>query len=681
MSRRRSFAPVSIALALAVALAIASMQAGTAPKQPKVDGRAAPLLKVDNLSFKDLNRNGVLDPYEDWRLPVDRRVADLLSRMTLEEKAGLMQITSFNAGLLEDYLNHRNIRYLILRDNLTARELAARANTSQELAEKSRLGIPIVFASNPRNHVRDNLVYEEAEAAGEFSSWPGTLGLAATNDLKLIRAFAEIARAEWRASGIQKCYGYQVDVATEPRWYRIQTTFGESPKWNAQIAREIVLGFQGPALGPESVAQSIKHFPGDGAVDKGLDPHNSWGQWAVYPTPGSFFKYQLPPFQAAVDAGTSSIMSYYNNPSNELSGEQLPKEWWQSDKQQFEEVAGAYNMTLLTRLLRGRMGFKGYVNTDTGVLTNNAFGVEKLTAPQRFAKAVKAGIALFSDSSSPQGLMDAVHQHLLEESDLTPAVALLLKEIFQLGLFENPYTDPEAAQKIASSPASTARADEAHRKSIVLLRNDRKLLPMRGLRKLYVEVMAGQPAGFGGRRGGAGGRGRLDGTGGAPTVNGTAALKALLAKDPSVQIMDSIDQADVALLWLRPTVYQRPEHDYADIALSPLTGVDVGKVKQIEAAKPTVLVINFINPWIIDQVEPAAAAVLATFDVKAEGLLDVVRGRFAPAGKLPLTIPADQAAVDKNAPDVPGFAEAFDYAYKNRVNDKYVFGFGLTYSK
>ena len=181
-----------------------------------------------------------------------------------------MQITSFNAGSLDDYLQQRQIRYLILRDNLPARELAARANSSQELAEKSRLGIPIVFASNPRNHVRDNLVYEEAEASGEFSSWPGTLGLAATNDLKLIRAFAEIARAEWRASGIQKCYGYQIDVATEPRWYRIQTTFGESPKQNAEIARELVLGFQGPALGPESVAQSIKHFPGDGAVDKGL---------------------------------------------------------------------------------------------------------------------------------------------------------------------------------------------------------------------------------------------------------------------------------------------------------------------------------------------------------------------------------------------------------------------------
>jgi beta-glucosidase len=709
-------------------------------KTPKVEARAKPILKIGQSEFRDLNGNGKVDPYEDWRLPVEKRVADLLPRMTMEEKAGLMQITSFNANSLDDFINKRGIRFLILRDNLPARDLAARANTSQEVAEKSRLGIPIVFASNPRNHVRDTLVYEEAEAAGEFSTWPGTLGLAATNDLKLVRDFAEIARAEWRASGIRKNYGYQVDVATEPRWYRIQTTFGESPKLSADITREIVLGFQGRALGPDSVAQTIKHFPGDGAVDKGLDPHNNWGQWSVYPTPGSFFKYQLPPFQAAVDAGTSAIMSYYNNPSNAKSAEQFPKEWWQSDKQQFEEVAGAYNAAILTKLLRGKMGFKGYVNTDSGILSGNAFGVEKLSLPERFAKAVKAGVSIFSDNNNPQGLMDAVNQHLLDEKDLNPSVTLLLTEVFKLGLFDNPYTDPETAQKIADSPASAARADQAHRESIVLLRNDKKLLPITGAKKkVYVEIFAESAAGGG--RGGAGGQGAaapqgaaagdrgatgqgrgaaapqgaaggVDGQragatqgaaaggrgavgaqgagarGGSADASGqtnsqrqTASLKALLAKDSSVQVVDSLDQADIALVWLRPSVYQRPEHDYADIALSKLTGIDVEKVKQIEAAKPTVLVINLINPWIISEVEPNAAAVVATFDVKAEALLDVVRGRFNPTGKLPLTIPANQAAVDKNAPDVPGYAEAFDYSYINRVNDKYIFGFGLSYTK
>ena len=697
---------VSTALSLAAAMQIVSGRAGAAPAQPKVEARVAPLLKINDLTFKDLNRNGSLDPYEDWRLPVENRAADLLSKMTMEEKAGLMQITSFNANGLADYVNNRNIRYLILRDNLSARELAARANAAQELAEKSRLGIPLVFTSNPRNHVRDTLVYEEAEASGEFSSWPGTLGLAAANDLNLIREFAEIARVEWRAAGIQKMYGYQVDVATEPRWYRIQTTFGEDPKLSAGISRELVIGFQGRTLGPTSVAMTMKHFPGDGAVDKGLDPHNTWGQWAVYPTADSLFKYQLPPFQAAVDAGTSSIMSYYNNPSNAKSGSQLPAGWWQSEKQQFDEVAGAYNATLLGKLLRERMGFKGYINTDSGVLGNNAFGVENLTLPERFAKAVKAGVSLFSDNNDPKGLIDAVKQHLLSEADLNTPVTYLLKEMFQLGMFENPYTDPDKAQETATSPASAARADEAHRKSIVLLRNDKKLLPIKGATKIYVEVFAEQPAGAGGRGGGRGrgalgpqadaaagrretgpqgdgGRGQGPGRAGGArnSATQTAALKALLANDPSVQVVDALEQADLALVWLRPTVNQRPENDYADIALSKLTGIDVEKVRQIEAAKPTVLVINMINPWVINEVEPGAAAVLATFDIKAEALLDVVRGRFQPTGKLPLTVPADQAAVDRNAPDVPGYAEAFDYAYKNRSKDKYVFGFGLSYGK
>src|SRR5436305_8562136 len=123
---------VSALVAIIILLSLGSVQAArSAPKQPKIDARATPQLKVGDLSFKDLNRNGALDPYEDWRLPVEKRVSDLLSRMTLEEKAGLMQITSLNAGSLEDYLNQRHIRYLIVRDNLPARELAARANSSQ----------------------------------------------------------------------------------------------------------------------------------------------------------------------------------------------------------------------------------------------------------------------------------------------------------------------------------------------------------------------------------------------------------------------------------------------------------------------------------------------------------------------------------------------------------------------
>ena len=331
----------------------------TAPvlKKVTVQAKVKPIITVGQDSFKDLNGNGKLDVYEDWRKPVEQRVEDLLSRMTLAEKAGLMQITSYKEDSNRDYIQNRQIRYLILRGSPKAGVLASQLNDWQAIAEGTRLGIPLVITSNPINNLGGgDAVFEPGGGAGRFSVWPGTLGLAATNNLPLIRDFAEIARAEWRAAGIRKMYGYQVDVASEPRWTRNRTTFGEGPQLNASIISVIVKGFQGKQLGPDSVAMTVKHFPGDGSVSKGLDPHNAEGQYSVYPTPGSLLKYQIVPFKAAIDAGTSAIMPYYNRPSNALSGAQLPEDWRVSPTQQFEEVGGAYNQALLTKLLRELWG-------------------------------------------------------------------------------------------------------------------------------------------------------------------------------------------------------------------------------------------------------------------------------------------------------------------------------------
>ena len=619
-----------------------------------VEARVKPIITIGRNSFKDLNNNGTLDVYEDWRRPVEQRADDLLARMTLQEKAGLMQITSFNQNNNLDYIQNRQIRYLILRGGFaTAGAAATSLNDWQAIAEGTRLGIPLVITSNPLNNLGGgNAVFEPGGGTGLFSVWPGQLGLAATNNPDLVRDFAEIARSEWRATGIRKMYGYQVDLATEPRWTRNRTTFGEGPQLSASIARNIVLGFQGQHLGADSVAQTIKHFPGDGAVRNGKDPHDEAGQYAVYPTAGSLLGYQLAPFQAAVDAGTSGIMSYYNAPSNALSGVQLPADWWQSPTQQFEEVGAAYNRTLLTTLLRGYMGFTGYVNTDSGVLTNRAWGVCPLSLPERFAKGVKAGVSIFSDNNDPSGLLAAVDQGLVSEADLDPSIKLLLAEIFRLGLFEDPYVDPAQAQAVAKNPSYQMAADQAHRESIVLLRNDQHLLPFASHVNLYVEVF----------------------TSGNGAAAQTAALKALFAGDPMVRIVDDLSEATAALVFLQPS--QRELPDTVDIKLSPSTGINVEKVQQIEAAVPTILAINFSTAWVIDDVEPGAAAVIGTFDVKANALVDLLSGRFLPKGKLPMSIPADQAAVDANASDVPGYLEAFDYAYKNAVNDTYIFGFG-----
>jgi len=656
-------------------------------KKIRVQAKVKPILTVGQDSFKDLNGNGTLDVYEDWRNPVEKRVEDLLSRMTLAEKAGLMQITSYKEDSNRDYIQNRQIRYLILRGTPKAGVLAAQLNDWQATAEGTRLGIPLVITSNPINNLGGgDAVFEPGGGAGRFSIWPGTLGLAAANNLPLIRDFAEIARAEWRAAGIRKMYGYQVDVASEPRWTRNRTTFGEGPQLNASIISVIVKGFQGQQLGPDSVAMTVKHFPGDGAVSKGLDPHNAEGQYSVYPTAGSLLKYQIVPFKAAIDAGTSAIMPYYNRPSNPLSAAQFQKDWWVSPTQQFEEVGGAYNQTLLTKLLRGTLGFKGYVNTDSGILSNTDWGADALTLPQRFAKSVKAGANIFADNNDPAGLLDAVKQGLLTEEDLNPSVRFLLAEMFKLGLFENPYNDPAQADAIANSPSSQMVADEAHRQSLVLMRNDRHMLPLKDGVKLYVEVLTPDPVA--GNRGGGRNPGAANpeaattGTGnrvaGAAAATQTASLKALLANDPSVHLVDTIGEANAALLWLEPSQFELADKSSVDIALGKNTGIDVAKVQKIEAAVPTVLAINFATAWIINDVEPGAAAVVGTFDVKAQALLDLIHGRFLPSGKLPMSIPANQAAVDANASDVPGYLESFDYSYKNFVNDRYIFGFGMT---
>jgi beta-glucosidase len=632
-------------------------------KASTVTATVKPTMTIDGNVFKDLNGNGQLDPYEDWRLPVAQRVEDLLSRMTLAEKVGLMHIVSFSQTGNTNIIQNQQIHYLTLRGGFaTAGAAASSLNDWQKVAEGTRLGIPLVINSNPLNNLGGgNAVFEPGGGTGLFSVWPGTLGMAAANDPQLVKDFAEIARAEWRATGIRKDYGYQVDVATEPRWTRNRTTFGEGPALNASITRSIVLGFQGQQLGPDSIAQTIKHFPGHGPQPFGLDAHNAEGQFTAYPTPGSLFAYHIVPFQAAVDAGTSAIMSYYPIPSNSLSSVQLPSGWWQSPTQQFEEVGAAFNKTLITTLLRGYMGFKGYVNTDSGVMCNppagvcTDWGVDALTIPQRYAKAVNAGVSLFSESTNPQPMIDAVNQGLLTEADLNPSIRLLLTEMFNLGLFENPYVDPAQAQIVARSAGAQMVADQAHRESLVLMRNDRHLLPVTNPVNLYVEVVT---------------------TPSTTAATQTAALKALFANDPVVHIVDTVAQANAALLWLFPNQVELADKSRIDIALSPVTGIDVAHVQQVEAAVPTVLAVNLATAWVMDNVEAQAAAVVGTYDVTAQALIDLIRGRFQPKGKLVMSIPANEAALENSAVDVPGYLESFNYSYKNAAGDTYIFGFG-----
>lgn len=641
---------------------------------PTVEARVKPIITVGGQQFRDLNANGHLDAYEDWRLTTDQRVADLVPRMTLLEKASLMMISSYNVNGTPTAIDRGN-RYFIVRDDPEPSVLAERHNGLQQRAEGTRLGIPNVMASNPRNHVAAESIAGHAEAAGgQLSDWPSEPGLGATNDPALIKEFAQIAAREWRAVGIQKGYMYMADVATEPRWTRANGTFGEDPQLAADMIRAVVEGFQGEELGSHSVALTTKHFPGGGPRVEGTDPHFEWGQTNEYPTEGSLFAYHLPPFQAAIEAGTSSIMPYYARPENDGTADQLPKHLWFSPTQQFEEVGMTFNDKMIGGLLRGELGFEGYVNSDTGAVGGENWGVEHLTLAEQYAKAINAGTNMFSGGADPTEVVNAVNAGLVTEARIDQSISYLLAEIFELGLFEDPYTDPAEAQAIADSAQSQARADEAHRKSLVLLRNggadqwSSAPLPITAADesevRLYVEVF------------------RRD-----QQAAQTASVRQSIAQLwPGVELVDDPANATHSLLWVVPSLAWNRDDTAGDppsvvLDLNDDTRIDVDRINSVQSQIETnILVLNSTNPWLIDNIEGQADAIVASFNTRTDALVGLLRGQFDPSGNLPWALPKDLAAVQQNASDVPSYAETFDYELVDAAGNEYAFGFGLQYS-
>ena len=641
--------------------------------QPELGARKAPLLKIGKFSFKDLNKNHKLDAYEDWRLPLDTRINDLVKQMTIEEKVGFMLISttrlagdfSFqqNAGKAEisngfneedlvqtmnmftrkplpipnmtaagttKGVNQFHLRHFILRANTSPKIMAEWANNLQEICENSRLGIPAIIASNPRNHVTTDAAIGLSVGSTAFSKWPGELGLAAMRDFNLTREFAQIAAKEWSAVGLRKGYMYMADLATEPRWMRVEGTFGENADLTYEMIKNIVIGFQGNKIGKNSVALTTKHFPGGGPQIGGQDSHFDYGKFAHYP--GGMFDYHVKPFKAAIEAGTSSIMPYYSAPKGK----------------EFEEVGFSFNKAIVTDLLKSKLGYQGIINSDTGPIEMMPWGVENLTLHERYQKALNAGVDIFSGAADPTLLLETIKKGLVSEERINQSVRKLLKEKFELGLFENPYVNVEQAIQTVGNPAFQKKADLALRKSIVLLRNDSKLLPLKAKTKVYFETYYEK------------GQGKSPITINKPTVEG-------------LEFVDKKEDADVVLVWLIPTSGGLFNNSYKeiDIRLSQ-NKINIDHVNELIHSKPTIVAINFSNPWVIEEIDFAKASILATFGTTQDALLDVVRGAFNPSGKMPFTTPKNMEAVKNNKSDVPGFMEGEGYGL-------FKFGEGLSY--
>ena len=662
---------------IALLFASSSLLAQT---QPVIVAVKTPTLRVGKLSFKDLNKNNKLDKYEDWRLSASERAKDLVAQMTLEEKVGFMLISTtrmggdqvFNNGVQgsagprpkitegfneEDQVQSTNmftrkplaspnmgaagttkgvtqfhLRHFILRANAEPAILAKWSNNLQELCESTRLGIPAIVASNPRNHVTTDASVGLSVGVTSFSKWPGELGLAAMRDFTLTRKFAETAATEWRAVGLRKGYMYMADLATEPRWGRVEGTFGEDADLASNMITQIVLGFQGTKLSSSSVAMTTKHFPGGGPQENGQDSHFDWGKFAHYP--GGMFDFHVKPFKAAIAAGTSAIMPYYSAPKGK----------------EFEEVGFSFNKAMIGDLLQGKLGFKGIINSDTGPIEMMPWGVENITIPERYQKALNAGVDIFSGSADPTTLIEVVKKGMVSEERINQSVAKLLKEKFDLGLFENPYVNVDDAVKIVGNKEATAAADLALRKSIVLLRNDEKRLPIAKKTKVYFETYFNS--------------GR----------NPAEAIKVAKPTYPGLEFVNTKEEADVVLLWLIPSAGGLFSSQGAKIDLNlSKNRIDVNHVNEIMNAKPTIVVINYTNPWVIEEIDKGkAASIIATFGTTQEALLDIVTGAYNPSGKMPFTTPLNQAMVESNKSDVPGYMEGPGYGL-------FAFGHGLSY--
>ena len=625
---------------------------GAPPSQPQLGTRGVPIIQRDGLRFKDLNRSGAVDSYEDWRLTPEARARDLVGRMTLEEKAGTMIHgtargvgpmamagvgTTYDTAANRALIDGAKVTSMITRLGGEPAALAAQNNALQEIAERTRLGIPVTISTDPRHHFQ--YVLGASITEGQFSQWPETLGFAALGDTALMKRFGDVARQEYRAVGIHMALSPQADLATEPRWSRINGTFGEDADLAGRLVGAYVAGFQHGTRGVDSVGVQtvVKHWVGYGAAKEGFDSHNYYGRFATFP--GANFEYHVRPFLPAFAANVAGVMPTYSI---------LEGATW--DGKPIEAVGAGFNHQLLTELLRGRYRFRGIVLTDWAV-TNDCedrcrggapagqrpsfadlgmpWGVEDRSMRARFVQAVKAGVDQFGGTERADMLIDAVRAGELTEARLDSSVQRILTGKFALGLFENPYVEPSEAARRVGTDAFRSEALNAQRRALVLLENQGGILPLRA------------------------------------KANNTALRVYLRGISPEVAtqrgwtVVTDPKQADVAIVRLTaPFETLHPQYVFGAMQHEGNLAFRDGEpeyeaFKQVSSVVPTVVTVYLDRPAILAPLKERARAVIANFGVSDVALLDVLVGRGKPEGKLPFELPSSMDAVLAQKSDVP----------------------------
>ena len=599
------------------------------PRRPRLVG-------PDGVRFRDLNGNGRMDPYEDPRLDVEARVEDLLDRLSLEEKVGLMFHTVIEAGadgtviesagaisksptsvvVLAKHLNHFNVHAL------DDPRMAARwHNALQSVAEGAPHGIPVTISSDPRHAFIENAGVSFTAKA--FSQWPEPLGLAALRDADAVREFADIARQEYVAVGIRAALHPTLDLATEPRWGRQAGTFGQDTALVTELGTAYLEGFQQKVLGPDSVACTSKHFPGGGPQQDGEDAHFPYGREQVYP--GGRFAEHLAPFPAAIEAGTAAIMPYYGMPVGlEVDGEPI------------EQVGFGFNAQVVTGMLREQLGYDGVVLTDWELVNDNhvgdqvlparAWGVEHLDPHERMERILAAGADQFGGEECVDVLLDLVAQGRVTESRVDASARRLLAVKFRLGLFDDPFVDEDAAARTVGREDFRAAGYEAQARSVTVLANDSAdagpVLPLAGGLRIYAENVT----------------------------------REVVARHGIP--VDRPEDADVALVRLMAPYEPRAdlflESWFHQGSLEFAPGLVV-RMQRIAAHCPLVIDVVLDRPAVLTPLLPVAGAVVASYGTSDDALLEALTGAIPPRGRLPFDLPRSMDQVRAHGEDVPGY--------------------------
>ena len=615
---------------------------------------------MGNFSFRDLNKNGRLDVYEDSREPVEKRVEDILNQMTTDEKIGQMFITMIGMGrdgnLLDIPPIHKDIFddplfeigiYFSLETNAemivkrkmshfnilhsyTPEAIARFNNNLQRKAERTRLGIPVTIATDPRHGAREDEKGVGGIYTPSFSRWPTSLGLAATRDSTLVREFGEIAREEYKACGIRLALHPMADLATEPRWARINGTFGEDAELSAAMTYAYIKGFQGDTLSNKSVITMVKHFSGGGPQKDGEDAHFPYGKEQVYP--GNNFDYHLIPFtKGALPANTGQIMPYYGIPVGQTK----------------EEVGFGFNKEIITELLRDSLKFDGVICTDWNIINTmplaelaggeRSWGVENLSPEERMKKSILAGVDQIGGETSTEQIINLVQRGEIEESRIDQSVRRILRDKFTIGLFDNPFVDVSKISQMFLKPDKIKKGEIAQVKSTILLKNRNKILPLKSNLKYYL-------SGF--------------------------RYKNQFSK--YAEVVSNPEDADYIII-RKDTPFEKREGTMLESFFHQgrlyYNEEELDEIKRLSKTKKIISIVNLERGAVLTELDRLSEALLVDFGTQDHVMADILFGKEKPGGKLPIELPRSQQAANNQMEDIPYDSE----------NPLYNFGYGLEY--